>query len=40
MKKERLAKSVREFDRRFDAGEDVSLIDMEKAVIRHRRKSD
>jgi hypothetical protein len=40
MKKERLAKSAREFDRRFDAGEDVhDLIDMEKAkVIRHGKK--
>ena len=40
MKKERLAKSAKEFDRRFDAGEDVhDLIDMEKAkVIRHGKK--
>ncbi len=40
MKKERLAKNAREFDRRFDAGEDVhDLIDMEKAkVIRHGKK--
>jgi hypothetical protein len=40
MKKEKLAKSTGEFDRRFDAGEDVhDLIDMEKAnVIRHGKK--
>ncbi len=40
MKKQRLAKSSKEFDRRFDAGEDVhDLIDMEKAkVIRHCKK--
>ncbi len=40
MKKERLAKNTKEFDRRFDAGEDVhDLIDMEKAkVIRHGKK--
>jgi len=40
MKKERLAKNTKEFDRRFDAGEDIhDLIDMEKAkVVRHGRK--
>jgi hypothetical protein len=40
MKKKELAKNTREFDRRFDAGEDVhDLIDMEKAkVIRHGKK--
>ena len=40
MKKERLAKSSKEFDRRFDAGEDVhDLIDMEKAkVVRPGKK--
>jgi hypothetical protein len=40
MKKERLAKSAKEFDRRFDAGEDVhDLIDMEKAkVVRQGKK--
>lgn len=40
MKKKELVKSAREFDRRFDAGEDIhDLIDMEKAkVIRHGKK--
>jgi len=40
MKKERLAKSAKELDRRFDAGEDVhDLIDMEKAkIVRHGKK--
>ncbi len=40
MKKKGLAKSAREFDRRFDAGEDIhDLIDMEKAkVIRQAKK--
>jgi hypothetical protein len=40
MKKKELAKNAREFDRRFDAGEDVhDLIDMGKAkVIRHGKK--
>lgn len=40
MKKKGLAKSAREFDRRFDAGEDIhDLIDMEKAkVIRQVKK--
>jgi len=34
MKKKELAKSTREFDQRFDAGEDVhALIDMKKAKI-------
>ena len=36
MKKERLAKSAKEFDRRFAAGEDIhDLIDMEKAKVIH-----
>ena len=40
MKKERLAKNAKEFDHRFDAGEDIhDLIDMEKAkVVRHGKK--
>jgi len=40
MKKKGLAKSTREFDKRFDAGEDVhDLVDMEKAkIIRHGKK--
>jgi hypothetical protein len=40
MKKKGLARNTREFDQRFDAGEDVhDLIDMEKAtVIRHGKK--
>jgi len=40
MKKKGLAKSAREFDRRFDAGEDIhDLIDMGKAkVIRQVKK--
>jgi len=34
MKKRGLAKSTREFDRRFDAGEDIhDLIDMDKAKV-------
>ncbi len=40
MKKKRLAESAEEFDRRFDAGEDIhGLIDMSKAEInRHGKK--
>ena len=40
MAKKKLAKSAGEFDRRFDAGEDIhGLIDMSKAkVIRHGKK--
>ena len=40
MKKKRLAESAAEFDRRFDAGEDIhELIDMSKAgIIRHGKK--
>lgn len=40
MKKKVLAKSQEEFDRRFDAGEDIhDLIDMSKAkIIRHGKK--
>ncbi|MHB8881039.1 MAG: type II toxin-antitoxin system BrnA family antitoxin [Thermodesulfovibrionales bacterium] len=40
MKKKGLAKSAKEFDQRFDAGEDVhDLIDMEKAKVkRHGKK--
>lgn len=40
MKKKELAKTASEFDRRFDAGEDVhDLIDMKKAkVIRYGKK--
>jgi hypothetical protein len=40
MKEKELAKNAREFDQRFDAGEDIhDLIDMEKAkVIRHGKK--
>ena len=34
MKKKELAKTIEEFDRRFDEGEDVTdLIDTSKAVI-------
>ena len=34
MKQKGLAKSAREFDRRFDEGEDVhALLDMEKATV-------
>jgi hypothetical protein len=38
--KEKIAKTVDEFDRRFDNGEDIhDLIDMSKArVIRHGKK--
>ena len=40
MKKKGQAKTTREFDRRFDAGEDIhELIDMDKArIIRHGKK--
>lgn len=40
MAKQKLAKSAREFDRRFDSGEDIhDLIDMSKAkVVRHGKK--
>jgi len=40
MKKKRAAESAAEFDRRFDAGEDIhELIDMSKAeIIRHGKK--
>ena len=39
MKKKRLAESTAEFDRRFDAGEDIhELIDMSKAEIIRRGK--
>ena len=36
MKKKRLAKSAADFDRRFDAGEDITdLADLSKARITH-----
>jgi hypothetical protein len=40
MKKKRLAESAAEFDRRFDAGEDIhELIDISKAgIVRHGKK--
>lgn len=40
MKEKKLAKNAREFDQRFDAGEDIyDLIDMEKAKIgQHGKK--
>ena len=40
MKKKRLAESTEDFDRRFDAGEDIhELIDMSKAgIVRHGKK--
>lgn len=40
MKRKMLAKNSKEFDRRFDSGEDIhDLIDMSKAtVIRHVKK--
>ncbi|GAB4406110.1 MAG: hypothetical protein OHK0032_00910 [Thermodesulfovibrionales bacterium] len=40
MAKKKLAKSTREFDRRFEAGEDIhDLIDMSEAkIIRHGKK--
>ena len=39
MKEKKLAKNAREFDQRFDAGEDIhDLIDMEKAKVRQHGK--
>lgn len=39
MKKKIPAKSTKEFDRRFDEGEDIhDLVDMSKAVILHHGK--
>jgi predicted DNA binding CopG/RHH family protein len=39
MRKKMLAKSTKEFDRRFDAGEDIhDLIDMSKATVVHHGK--
>jgi hypothetical protein len=39
MKKKELAKNIREFDQRFDAGEDIhDLIDMKKSKIIHHGK--
>jgi predicted DNA binding CopG/RHH family protein len=39
MAKKKLAKSAREFDRRFDEGEDIhELVDMSKAAILHHGK--
>ncbi|MEK6591306.1 MAG: CopG family transcriptional regulator [Nitrospinota bacterium] len=40
MVKKKFAKSTQEFDRRFDAGEDIhDIIDMSKAkIIRHGKK--
>jgi len=40
MKKKELAKNTREFDQRFDAGEDIhDLIDMKKSkIIQHGKK--
>jgi len=39
MKKKTLAVSTKEFDRRFDAGEDIhDLMDMSKATVVHRGK--
>jgi predicted DNA binding CopG/RHH family protein len=39
MKKKMLAKSTKEFDRRFDEGEDIhDIIDMSKATIVHHGK--
>ena len=40
MKKKKIAKSVEEFDRRFDEGEDIhDLIDIkESEIIQHRKK--
>ena len=40
MVKKKIAKSTEEFDRRFDAGEDIhELVDMSKAmIIRHGKK--
>lgn len=39
MKKKMLAKSTKEFDRRFDEGEDIhDLIDVSKATVVHHGK--
>jgi hypothetical protein len=39
MKKKMPAKSTKEFDRRFDEGEEIhELVDMSKAVILHHGK--
>jgi hypothetical protein len=39
MRKKILAKSAKEFDSRFDAGEDIhNLIDMSKATVVHHGK--
>ena len=40
MTKDKFAKSIEEFDRRFDEGEDIhDLIDMTKAkIVRHGKK--
>jgi predicted DNA binding CopG/RHH family protein len=39
MTKKKLAKNIREFDKRFDEGEDIhDLIDMTKATIMHHGK--
>jgi len=39
MKKKILAKSMKEFDRRFDEGEDIhDLIDVSKATVVHHGK--
>jgi len=39
MTKKKLAKNLREFDKRFDEGEDIhDLIDMTKATIMHHGK--
>jgi predicted DNA binding CopG/RHH family protein len=39
MKKKMLAKSTKEFDRRFDEGEDIhDIIDMSKATVVHHGK--
>ncbi len=39
MKKKKLAKTAKEFDRRFDAGEDIhDLIDVSKSTIVRRGK--
>ena len=39
MKKKKLAKSSKEFDRRFDAGEDIhDLIDISRATVIHHGK--
>ena len=40
MRRKKLAKSAKEFDRRFDEGEDIhDLIDMSEAkIIRHGKK--